>query len=275
MGGITLVIVRRFQTLYQRAVDRWIEISCHFLIQVLALPAFLILFAVTKQGDLLFAIIKLGSMLLRRGAQALLLKSFGGQHHTLLVFPFGVMLHEHDPKPIGMHLASFAFHAGPTVELLLAIVGLGLRGSPNPALRQLGTYLFLVNALTALWSLVPLGGRDGGLIMKNIYQSSTRFADWLISLLLTILGGGMLIAIIISPLGDNALELTLEFIQRLGTAPLILILIIGGAWYNQRSDDDNLANQPGNLTLAQKVVHLSIYVTMVLVTLWVAAGPTS
>jgi Zn-dependent protease/predicted transcriptional regulator len=115
------------------------------------------------------------SVLLHELGHAVVARRFGVPVRSITLFVFGgVAQIGQEPPSAGAEF--WIALAGPVVSGALAVVFDGLRNAAVPAtpLQALGTYLVYINAMLALFNLIPGYPLDGGRIFRAIVWEATH-----------------------------------------------------------------------------------------------------
>jgi Zn-dependent protease/CBS domain-containing protein len=132
-----------------------------------------------------YAVLLLLSVLVHELAHAVLAKSYGLPVTEIVADLWGghTQFAGEATQPLPSAVVSVG---GPAANLLLALVGLVVRESPDGVVALLGNALFLANLLLAIFNLLPGLPLDGGRVVESLFwgisgerSTGTLVAGWL------------------------------------------------------------------------------------------------
>lgn len=260
--------------------------------QILAFAGFLILFSLVF-GSRIDAFAFIVSMYLHEAGHAMVFKWTKIDHRVLLLFPLGAVAapinKEEDAKSDLLHwnAISWLLHMGPMVNVILMVaspfIAAGLQNMHvDWTLHGYNHWNDLViffqkmgpiNALLAVFNLIPFWNMDAGQLFKVIFSSLDEKEDQILLWSIFAIVGAGFTMILVPAFVNLSLNLAIYgILVNWGWVIFVLFMLVG---LNKKSklDKPEHAESPQAMSNLQVYMHLAIFAAMAIITLVNYAGP--
>ncbi|TRZ53118.1 M50 family peptidase [bacterium] len=184
----------------------------------------------------------------------------------LMLFPLGAVTFpinkEEDAKSdlLPWWDMAWLFHAGPTMNLLLMVIGLVL--ILQNILPEFGHQLMYINGILAVFNLLPIGNTDGGQLFNVIFSSLEEKGDKVVAFIGTSTSFAIICGILISPIGLGGFAVLNAFVHNF-ILIIFLVLLASGIWHKQRKDNPLYSESKQAMSIGQVVFQLGYYTCLV------------
>jgi Zn-dependent protease len=262
----------------QSLVWRLIALQRPWPIQIIAFIAFLLSFHFIFNWSWSLSIAMILSMFLHECGHAFVFWVAKIRFIILYLFPLGAVAapidKAEDARSDELHwwTIGWLLQAGPAVNVILMLLFAALQKITTGDVQQFGRDMVYVNGLLAFMNLIPVWTLDAGQLFRVIYSSLEEYEDnWLTGFMLSSVILGLLAIIGVPGLVDWA-RIIGNTLVHFGWVLFLLVFTI--ALLNKQGRDDPLhafSKQAMNNT--QVLIQVLFYVALVVIMLWLFAGP--
>jgi len=241
--------------------------------QTLALLGFIGIFWLSFR-DPNAAVAMIISMYLHEGGHWLVFAINKIKAKVLLLFPLGAVAAPIDKDEdarsdlLPWWNISWLLQAGPTVNVLLMLVGLAMQASGF--LPVFATHLVYINGLLAAFNLLPVGNMDGGQLFHVIFSSLKEMYDVIVALLAIAISVIIVWGIMLPPAAMGGLAILQTTFSNIGLITFLLIFA-AGVWHKQGKDNPLHSQSKQAMTVKQVAIQLAYYLILVSSTLYMLA----